>query len=93
MASMAPGHRELDALGTIPDFHQHYPDPKFTGEVVYEDADGTRYREPIAFDFNYRKHVGAIRKDYLHDDLQAVRKELRDLTEAVKKVAATRGER
>jgi len=90
MASMAPGHREVDFLDTIPGFHQRQPDASFRGELVYEDASGTRYREPISFDFNYRKHVGAARSGNMHDDLQQIQKQLSELTLAVRQLAAKR---
>ncbi len=90
MASLAPGHREVDFLATIPDFHTRYPDPRFTGEIVYEDASGERYREPICFDFNYRKEVAGITKHRVPEELRKLHDQLRELTRVVEKIAAKR---
>lgn len=87
---LPPGHSEVDALGTIARFHQQYPDPAFEGEVVYEDAQGHRYAEPVTFDFNYRKVVGRLRFPNVGSELEKLNGQVKALTEAVGKIGKRR---
>lgn len=83
---LPPGEFIADSLGLISNFHEKYPDARFSGEIQYRDRENLAYREAFTLDYNYRKRVGIaiMRKESMSRQLDKIDRRLAELTQAIK---------
>lgn len=85
VAFLGPGRKVYEPLGTYELLYKNYAEFKFSGEVIYTDAENTAYREKFFIDLTYLKFAGMINPDKEVDKLGNIEKELEGIGDTLRK--------
>jgi len=83
LTSLAPGSTTKTLIGSFLELKEANPNLQYTGEVVFEDADGRSYTSPVNIDLRWRENNHYIHRNTIHDAV----KELKEIKQEFKHIA------